>query len=209
MDDLKQLSSEIWSLLQRGLHDVGLYNGTYQGKPGPKTEEALAKYLSGGGKGSGLGAQIIERLIAFAEKEVGTVESGGNNRGPRIVYYQKATWLEPGPWPWCAAFICRAVEQATKGLKGLPFKRPETAGAFDFENWAKQPGLRVYKSGSVRRGDIVIFDFSHIGLATDEKNGSVQTIEGNTNASGSREGDGVWKKTRSKGLIRSWIRFEC
>jgi hypothetical protein len=62
--------------------------------------------------------------------------------------------------------------------------------------------------GDIKAGDIVIFTFSHIGIATSapDKKGNVETIEGNTNGAGSREGDGVYRKTRHVSKIRSRIR---
>ena len=60
----------------------------------------------------------------------------------------------------------------------------------------------------IRAGDIVVFTFSHIGLATDDQDGTtVRTIEGNTDESGSREGGGVYAKTRRLSQIRSIIRL--
>lgn len=45
--------------------------------------------------------EAIKKLVDLALGEVGTREEGGNNCGARIVEYQKASWLAPGPWPWC------------------------------------------------------------------------------------------------------------
>ena len=56
----------------------------------------------------------------------------------------------------------------------------------------------VASRASAARGDVVIFKhFSHCGLivsVVDEKN--IITLEGNTNGSGGREGDGVYYKKR-------------
>jgi uncharacterized protein YijF (DUF1287 family) len=62
---------------------------------------------------------------------------------------------------------------------------------------------------NVRRGDIVIYTFSHIGIAVGEpdEDGMVYVVEGNTNNAGSREGDGVYRKHRHLSKIRSVIRF--
>ena len=93
------------------------------------------------------------------------------------------------------------------------FARPRTAGAWDLENWSmKQDGSTWLKlnpqASDIVAGDIVIFTFSHVGLAIDSPaKGLVQTVEGNSNAQGSREGGGVWKQTRKLSQIRSRIRF--
>ena len=166
----------------------------------------------------------LERLVEIATREVGVHESGGNNRGPRISEYQSATWLKPAPWPWCAAFICWIVREWLKdaaaqaalslsGPRAIEAWRPRTAGAFDFERWAKEKGVRVLPRGNkAKAGDIVVFDFSHIGIAVKDQLGAatIETIEGNTNASGQRDskaGDGVWRKRRQASSVRSMIRL--
>ena len=166
----------------------------------------------------------IKRLLEIATHEVGTHEVGGNNCGPRIVEYQSATWLEPAPWPWCAAFICWILREWLKSpevLAKLSLRndkegekwRPQTAGAFDFERWAKEKGVAVLKpSALAKAGDLVIFNFSHIGLIVKDQISpeSIECIEGNTNGSGQRDsnaGDGVWRKRRSASLVRSFIRL--
>jgi len=154
---------------------------------------------------------IAERLSKAAESQVGVRETRTNG-GERIAEYQRATWLPVGPWPWCAAFVCWCVREAMGGEQ-YTFPRPETAGAWDFENWCRSVDdsvkLKKPHKDDIRRGDIVIFTFSHIGIAVSDigKDGIVQTVEGNTNAEGSREGDGVYRKRRHASKIRSVIRF--
>ena len=59
-------------------------------------------------------------------------------------------------------------------------------------------------------GDIVTYlpRLSHIGIVADDYTGNhlVGTIEGNTNAAGGREGDGVWPKVRALSFCGSFIR---
>lgn len=166
----------------------------------------------------------IKRLLEIATHEVGTHEVGGNNCGPRIVQYQSATWLKPAPWPWCAAFICWVIREWLKSpevLTKLSLRndkeaekwRPQTAGAFDFERWAKEKGLAVLNKKSLAKaGDLVVFDFSHIGIVVKDQISpdSIECIEGNTNGSGQRDsstGDGVWRKRRGASLVRLFIRL--
>jgi hypothetical protein len=166
----------------------------------------------------------IKRLLEIATHEVGTHEIGGNNRGPRIVEYQSASWLKPAPWPWCAAFICWILREWLKSpevLAKLSLRnnkeaenwRPQTVGAFDFERWAKEKGLAVLNKKSLAKaGDLVVFEFSHIGIVVKDQISpeSIECIEGNTNGSGQRDsnaGDGVWRKRRSAKLVRSFIRL--
>jgi hypothetical protein len=159
--------------------------------------------------------KLAQRLVELAKKEVGVEEIGGTNCGPRVNEYKAATWLPPDqPWPWCAAFIDWLVMRAmAESGQKYTFERPRTAGAWDLENWSmKQDGSTWTKlnpqASDIAPGDIVIFTFSHVGLAIDSPaKGMVQTVEGNSNAQGSREGGGVWKQTRKLSQIRSRIRF--
>ena len=163
---------------------------------------------------SGVGLEMVR----LAKDEIGVSEVDGTNCGERVNEYKAATWLDSEKgWPWCAAFICWLVREAIE-KESVLFDRPQTAGAWDFENWAKKQedkGVELYKpvkSGNkpyVRAGDIVVFQFSHIGLAISEENksGYIQTIEGNTNGAGSREGGSVLEKSRNIENVRSVIRI--
>lgn len=159
--------------------------------------------------------QARDALARIAEAEIGVREIGGNNRGPRVREYQGATWTEPGVWPWCAAFVCWIIREWMKSpsvQQIAKFHRPRTTGAFDFIRWAKDEGLKVLgENERCRRGDIVVFDFSHIGLVTaDSERGEIESVDGNTNGKGERDsesGDGVWRKYRPRSDAKAFIRL--
>lgn len=162
---------------------------------------------------------IAEAVAKAAESRIGVRESGGANKGPRLQEFFDADNYDPnGPKPgddgyaWCAAFVCWCCYMALKDRR-ITFKRPVTPGAWDYERWAREQDRRVMlkkpHKGDIQRGDIVVFVGSHIGIATGppDVNGNVPTVEGNTNGSGGREGDGVYAKKRHVSSIRSRIRF--
>lgn len=211
-EDLSKLSQPLARLVQIGLRELSFYNGTTKGLPGPKTQAAYTSYLSSLLKSSSL-ADVV---ALTAESQVG-VEEEGNNGGPEVKMYQQATWYAPGPWPWCAAFVCWCVKIATQNWalnEGGKFSKalPTTPGAFKFERWASKEGITLIKpiNGALaKRGDIVVFKFSHIGIVVKDQTttGSpISTVEGNTNPAGGREGDGVYAKDRKQKHIRSLIR---
>jgi hypothetical protein len=209
--DLLSLSQPDAALVQHGLKALGFYAGTTKGIPAAKTIAAYAKYINGVDTVSNpiAASSLARELVAILSAEEGVREIPANsNRGKRVEEFQSATWLSGSGWAWCAAFICWGILQLDK-KHGLPFKRPETAGAWDFERWAKEEGLNLFKPRKeIKAGDIVIFTFSHIGLAIeDEKNGYVKTVEGNTSTSGSREGGGVYIQNRKTSLVRAHIRI--
>jgi hypothetical protein len=165
----------------------------------------------------------MNHLIAeIAAREVGVREQEGNNRGPRIREYQAATWLTPDAWPWCAAFVDWVVLRWLDGYLVRDYLnlskaeaaawRPKTAGAWDLANWARKKGRVsiLTEDAKALPGDIVIFDFSHVGIIEKDLGKTFVTIEGNTNQAGARDsesGDGVWRKSRERSLARNLLRI--
>jgi len=164
-----------------------------------------------------------DKLATIAETQIGVREVGGNNNGATIRQYQNATNLKPASWPWCAAFTCWAVREWLKdpaAVRWLNLKtttpekwRPTTAAAFGFITWAnkRKSTVMIFDDDiQPRRGDIVVFDFSHIGIVTGSTRTRMQTVEGNTNGKGTRDstsGDGVWAKDRALSLARCYLRI--
>ena len=156
---------------------------------------------------------FAKAMVIIALGEVGVEEVNGTNTGKRVEEYQAADWLGGTGYPWCASFVCWVYREALTAVTSHPSaKRPRTARAFGFENWAKENKLPLAKpvsgSDTIKAGDIVIFKRSHIGIAVeDSDDGYVRTVEGNTNSMGSREGGGVFRKNRKISKIRSTIRM--
>jgi hypothetical protein len=161
---------------------------------------------------------FTEALVSIALTEVGTKEVGASNRGPRVDQYQRASWLDDDKdWgAWCATFMCWCIREAMKatGTKETAgFKRPRTAGAWDFERWSlaqdSSTATRKPAGRDIQRGDLVIFTFSHIGIAQEapDKKGNFRTVEGNSNSKGSRTGGMVCEGVRNISQVRSRIRF--
>ncbi len=168
----------------------------------------------------------IALLAELAEKEIGRKETKGRNLGPAVRKYQAATNLDPGAWPWCSAFCAWALEQwlaDPANVKWLALKsttparwRPRTALAYGFIKWAEaRPATCTVlpDSAEPQPGDLVCYDFSHIGIVKRCLSGDkFMAIEGNTSgvrADGtpSREGDGVYVKVRPRKLARCFIRI--
>ena len=166
---------------------------------------------------------IRRKLIEIARKEIGTVEIGTSNTGPRVKEYQAATDLASEiatGWPWCAAFQCWCIREWLKDhdvLDAFHFTpdlaedwRPKTAAAYGFHTWATEKKLLVMDdspSHVLHCADIVTFDFSHIGIVETDEGRSIYTVEGNTDGGGGRDGGGVWAKTRPRSLAKRFIRL--
>ena len=166
-----------------------------------------------------------QNFLAIAISQVGRHEQGGNNKGPDVERYQRATWMPETEikkgFAWCAAFICWVMQQWLDTPEGrnflarhLTFKRCRDASAFGFEEWGRKNGCDILPSSAMAKaGDIVIFNFSHIGIVeTDQaKTATISTIEGNTGAAGARDTkdgtDGVMRKVRNVSLVKCYVRL--
>jgi hypothetical protein len=104
----------------------------------------------------------------------------------------QVTGLGPG-YPWCAAFVAHVGKSAL----GAKWPLPLTAGCAVLGDFAKSRGLLVE---TPEVGDVFLVYFpslkryAHTGFVLG-LNGS--TIEGNTSGGGSREGWGVFARSRA------------
>lgn len=128
--------------------------------------------------------------------QVGVREATGHNDGKQVEIYLKSVKLGKG-YAWCAAFVHWCLEQC--GIKNKI-----NAMALS----AHRPGHFVYFKGkrirSPQAGDVFTLYYpklgriGHTGFFDQEVNSKIfRSVEGNTNAAGSREGDGVYVKYRS------------
>ncbi|WP_442587775.1 peptidoglycan-binding protein [Pedobacter sp. AW31-3R] len=126
-------------------------------------------------------------LLAIATRELGVRELTGNNDGIRVEAYLACVKLKKGQ-PWCAAFVSWVYARAG-------FKAPRTG-------WSPAlfPATRVTKEANPGNVFGVYFSthqrIAHVGLIKKLDGDWIISLEGNTNSSGSREGDGVYEKRR-------------
>lgn len=128
-----------------------------------------------------------EAVLAVARPLVGQVEEG-NNAGRFVEKVLSSVGLGAGH-PWCAAFNFYVFREA-----GFASLVPRSAWSPD---WVKG-GRR----GQAHPADVFGIYFpakgrvAHTGIVEATGKTFVTTIEGNTNAAGGREGDGVYRKKR-------------
>jgi hypothetical protein len=134
------------------------------------------------------------QVVSVARSQLGYKEGRNNDT-------KYGRWYGLNHNPWCAMFVSWVAAKAG-ATKIIPKHAYTPAGAQWFKNrgqWYSKP----------RVGDIVYFDFpndgvgriSHVGIVESVlSDGSIITIEGNTNGAGSREGDGVYRKKRKVGI---------
>lgn len=139
-----------------------------------------------------------ERALHWASLyAVRGVKEQGKNAGPWVVLFLSKVGLGPG-YAWCAAFVYHCLLKGE--AKSLPSKW-KAAGVRYWVEWAKKEGRLVQ---TPQRGDLFYWlnanGSGHIGFVrnTGAWPQYVETIEGNTDKGGSREGDGVYYRSRTR-----------
>jgi hypothetical protein len=145
-------------------------------------------------------------LIAAGEEAKRVREVPVNsNRGPEVDAYLARTGTPPGN-SWCCAFVYWCFDEAAKAM-GRANPMVKTAGCLEHWDLAPSKGARRVlasdaegNSGLVKSGMVFIMDHGgghgHTGLVEKVAGGLLTTIEGNTDASKTREGGGVYRLTR-------------
>ena len=168
---------------------------------------------------------IGEQVIKFAKTLLYVHEKTGTNDHPvidQMLYYLGL----PKQLSWCLAFCLWCWHGV---INPLPFPKTARCATFLEQVSNDEWKYKVFDLEDVawgiekaKPGDIMIFSHSkvagkknwngHAALVVKQVNPRYfETIEGNTNAAGSREGDGVYKKTRTpkqgnmalEGFVRS------
>lgn len=137
------------------------------------------------------------------------VRETGNNRGPRVEFYQSKDGLKLDPdtgYPWCAALVVAGFEEVGRPLVELH----ESASVGHLLQYAGQHGWVVPQPA---RGDVVCFFWGgtsdwwpdHTGMVRGVKGTTLLTVEGNTSggmAGSQDDGDGVYLRERSMTAIK-------
>lgn len=161
---------------------------------------------------------LLAAVLSFAAgeeaKKVREVPRN-SNRGPEVDQYLLRAGVSPG-LSWCCAFVYWCFDEAA-GKTGRANPMPRTAGCLDHWNRAAKAGARrlpaaraVQDPGALTPGMVFVMDhgggLGHTGLVERVEGGLLTTVEGNTDASKTREGGGVYRLTRkvteiNKGFI--------
>lgn len=159
-------------------------------------------------------ARVLQTASAEEAKHVREVPVN-SNRGPQVDAYLTRAGAVPGQ-SWCCAFVYWCFDEAARAM-GRANPMPRTAGCLDHWERALAHGTKCIPAaaalenpGLVQSGMVFIVDhgggLGHTGLVEKVAGGLLTTIEGNTDASKTREGGGVYRLTRkineiNKGFI--------
>lgn len=155
---------------------------------------------------------LSEKALAIAITQLGIREKGSSNSGKEVDQYLKSVGLNPGN-PWCMAFVYWCYNQAA-AVTGTPNFLIRTGGVL--HQWNEQQAKRkivldkVLKNPDIiKPGAVFIMDYGkgtgHTGLVARIHGGCIETIEGNTNDEGSREGYEVCRRTRKLASVKGFI----
>jgi hypothetical protein len=147
---------------------------------------------------------IEDAMTAYARAhlKLHPIEVGGQNRGPWVRLYMNGR--EGDDWAWCAGFVTFVMAQAAESMNvAKPIEgsfscdslaaQARTAGLFVAEREATQ---KTVVPGSVFLVRRTATDWAHTGIVTEATDGTFDTIEGNTNDDGHREGFEVCSRSR-------------
>lgn len=141
------------------------------------------------------GASVLE----IALTQLGVRETAPN-RGPAVDLYLQAVGIDPtaGAFPWCYAFAFWCANRA-----GLWLPRTASVRAA----WERGKAVRVPLG---EFGDVAIRlnadGTGHCGIVMRRAATTIETVEGNTNQLGSREGTRVAIKTRPSAYWTGFLR---
>lgn len=147
-----------------------------------------------------------EKIIQTAKRYVGNLEIRSNAGFYDASFTAKmkaAGWYRGAAW--CAFFTKHVYSEAYADDKAVAlvirnhftggvidtYRRVKTAGTISIGAVPKVGAVVLWRLGKTPNGH------AGIVISVDLKNNTMQTIEGNTNANGSREGDCVAQKTRT------------
>lgn len=157
-------------------------------------------------------SQLSDLAISIAQSQVGQKESPlGSNWGHPVQDYLASVGIH-FPASWCMAFMYWCVDHAA-GQLSQPNPLFKTGGVL--AQWSNSLSRQI-KFNSLflpEPGDIFIMDLGnglgHTGMVISiNADKSLNTVEGNTNDSGSREGVEVTKKIRqNKSPIIGYLRY--
>ncbi len=156
-----------------------------------------------------------ELVVAYAEQheKEHPREVGGQNRGPWVRLYMKGS--EGPEFPWCAGFVSFVTSQAAATFDTkleIPYTVSCDVIAVEGKHrhrFVPESEMKALKT-QVRGGSVFLnrrtpTDWDHTGIVVRFGDDVIETIEGNTNDDGSREGFEVVRRLRgykSKDFVR-------
>jgi hypothetical protein len=152
-------------------------------------------------------SNLSNTAVQIAISQLGKEEvPRGSNKGPEVNQYLASVGLPPGN-SWCMAFVYWCFNKASVQLA---IENPLTKTGGVLNEYSHEKLNQVH---TPQAGDIFIMDLGsglgHTGIVESvAADGTLHTIEGNTNDEGGREGYEVARRTRKPAKpIIGYLRF--
>lgn len=156
---------------------------------------------------------LFAEVIRIANTQLGVREDPPNsNRGKDVAKYLKSVGLDAnsGHYSWCMAFVYWCFNEAYNKL-GKPNPLVKTGGVL--RQWNETKNKKIKKADAINNPSLIKPGFvfirnhgggkGHTGIVVSVNGGYIETIEGNSNNNGSREGVGVFRLTRKIASIEN------
>ncbi len=174
--------------------------------------DLLASPIKKAFEGNVTGSNLRELVVNVAKNHAinhpfELVIKNESNTGPWVRAYMDGN--EGTPWFWCMGFVQAIIDQAAS-IKGKNFKTLmpltyscDTVGTKAIDKKALTRYQTARKNPSlIKPGDIFLLqksthDWIHTGIVIAVHGDVIETIEGNTNAAGSHNGNAVLNKMRN------------
>jgi hypothetical protein len=154
------------------------------------------------------GRSLSQMVVAHAKRHLKSAarEVGGENCGPWVRLYMNGH--EGSEWPWCAGFVSFVVRQACESLaEAMPIpatyscdtlaREAQSAERFVTERRGRSTGGKAIQPGFLFLVRAKENDWVHTGIVLSVGHDYFETIEGNTNEQGYREGFAVCRRIRN------------
>jgi len=177
------------------------------GVVGKKTFEELVAPMTDALREISSGKNTLGQLIvAYAKQhlEQHPREIGGQNSGPWVRLYMHGQ--EGRDWPWCAGFVSFIMKQACDSLD-VPLPLQTSVSCDSLAASAKEKALflgesEVKQKKAIAPGSLFLVrrtptDWVHTGIVLSAEDTIFNSIEGNTNDAGEREGYEVCQRIRN------------
>jgi hypothetical protein len=152
-------------------------------------------------------SELAAKTLELAMADLGVTEiPHGSNRGPEVDLYLRAVGLDPeaGAYPWCAAWVCTKIQDAANALSWpLTFRRSASCKRLIELNYLVALAAPIDGCVFVH---LQADGHGHAGFVVEARpDGSIATLEDNSDASGSRTGGSVCKNVRSPGFAQVYL----
>lgn len=156
-------------------------------------------------------SQLTDAALKVAISQIGQKEVPlGSNWGHPVQDYLASVGIN-FPASWCMAFVYWCFEHVAVMQEGIANPLVKTGGVLHAWETA-DPKEKISATEAPQPGDIFIMNFGHglghTGIVEAINGHTINTIEGNTNDTGSREGIEVCRRQRIiSPLIIGYLRY--